>query len=78
MRKRFEFLNGGEPLKKAGVGAKELAVEVETLLSRFPTAGANPDERRRLRAALYRPLLSLPLEERLKVVDNIFSILFGD
>ena len=36
----------------------ELAKEAETLLARFPNATVNADEQRRLRAALYRPLIN--------------------
>lgn len=62
-------------LRAAGISAQDLAQEAETLLARFPNAPVNADERRRLRAALYRPLLGLGKEERGRVVDLILTIL---
>jgi type I restriction enzyme, R subunit len=52
-----------------------LATEAEALLIRFPNARVNIDEHRRLRAALYRPLLGLEKEERGRVVEAILAIL---
>ena len=37
--------------------------------ARFADAVVNADEQRRLRAALYEPLLALPQSERERVVD---------
>jgi type I restriction enzyme, R subunit len=62
-------------LSSAGISAKDLAQEAEELLARFPNAKVNADERRRLRAALYRPLLALDKEERGRVVDTILAVL---
>jgi type I restriction enzyme R subunit len=61
-------------LRKAGVSPMELAKEVERLLVRFPNARVNADEQRQFRAALYRPLLPLPKDERNRVVDLIMAI----
>ena len=68
-------LKDDEALAKAGVSAAELAKEAETLLTRFPNAQVNDDEQRRLRAALYRPLLGLDKEERDRIVEAILAIL---
>jgi type I restriction enzyme R subunit len=68
-------LKDDEALGKAGVSAVELANESEALLIRFPNARVNIDEQRRLRAALYRPLLGLNKEERGRVVEAILAIL---
>jgi type I restriction enzyme R subunit len=66
-------------LRVAGISAMELAQEAETQLARFPNARVNADEQRRLRAALYRPLLDLGKEERGRVVDAVLAILLdGD
>ena len=66
-------------LRDAGVSAMELARESETQLARYPNARVNIDEQRRLRAALYRPLLALDREERGRVVDMVLAILLdGD
>ena len=49
------------------------------LFARFPNAKVNADERGKLRAALYRPLLGLDKEERGRVVDVVLAILLdGD
>ena len=64
-------LKDDRALKAAGISASELAQEAETLLARFPNAALNPDEQRRLRASLYRPLLVVERDERGRVVDAI-------
>ena len=68
-------LKGDEAIIAAGIPTLDLAREVETLMNRFPNAGANPDEKRRLRAALYRPLLQLGKDERSEIVKRILAIL---
>jgi type I restriction enzyme R subunit len=68
-------LKDDEALGRAGISAVELARESETLLARFPNAQVNADERRRLRAALYRPLLGLDKEERGRAVEAVLTIL---
>ncbi len=64
-------------LRAADIQAAELAREAEALLARFPGAADNPEEERRLRAALYRPLLRLGGKERAPVVKRILSILLA-
>ena len=64
-------------LKAAGIPTLDMAQEVETLLDRFPNATVNAEEERRLRAALYRPLLRLKKDERGRVVGRILTILLG-
>ena len=64
-------------LAVAGISTLSLAQEVEGLLSRFPNAPVNADEQRRLRAALYRPLLQLDGDERSRVVERILTILLN-
>ena len=64
-------------LKVASISTLDMAREVETLLDRFPNAAVNAEEERRLRAALYRPLLRLRGDERGRVVERIFTILLG-
>jgi type I restriction enzyme R subunit len=68
-------LKNDEALGKAGKSALELAQESEALLARFPNARVNADEQRRLRAALYSPLLKLDKEQRGRVVDIALAIL---
>jgi type I restriction enzyme R subunit len=74
----FWLLKDDEPLRNGGISAKSLAQEAEMHLERFPNASVNADEHRRLRAALYRPLLNLGTEERARVVDLVLAILLGD
>ena len=64
-------------LRAAGINVMGLAREAEALFGRFPNAADNTDEERRLRATLYRPLLSLPANERGRSVERILAILLG-
>jgi type I restriction enzyme R subunit len=65
----FWALRNSAVLKSGGIDPLELAREIEKLLVRFPNAKVNADEQRQLRAALYRPLISLQKEARTDVVD---------
>jgi type I restriction enzyme, R subunit len=58
-------------LKAKGLSAMDVARETNSLLAKFPNAAVNPDELRRLRAALYRPLLRLEAGERARIVELI-------
>jgi type I restriction enzyme R subunit len=68
----FWLLRNETALKSAGVEPMEIARETEVLLARFPNASVNADEQRRLRAALYRPLLALK-NERTRIVELIVT-----
>ena len=68
-------LKEDEALRAVGISAEELAQEAETLLTRFPNAAFNADEQRRLRAALYNPLLGVDRNERGRIVETILGIL---
>ncbi len=70
------MLRNNAALKDAGINPEDLAREAQSLLERFPTASQNDDERRRLRAGLYVPLLKLPNDERTKIVDGVMETLF--
>lgn len=63
-------------LKATNIAAMEIAREAEALTSRFPNAAVNPDEQRRLRASLYRPLLTLGNDDRTRLVDLVVATLF--
>jgi len=65
-------------VKAAGLDAMTLAKECEELLGRFPNATVNADEQRRLRAALYKPMLKLASEERARAVDLVVKLLLAD
>ena len=71
-------LKDDHALGTAGVTALELAKEAERLMGRFPNAAVSADEHRRLRAALYRPLLMLDGTERSRIVERILGILLDD
>jgi type I restriction enzyme R subunit len=71
----FWLLRDDAAVKSAGLDAMALAQEAETLLTRFPNATVNADEQRRLRAALYKPMLPLAQEERARVVDLVVKLL---
>lgn len=71
-------LRGDAALQGAGIEAMEIAREAEVLLGRFPNAAVNPDEQRRFRAALYKPLLALSQDERARVVDLVVKLLLTE
>ena len=64
-------------LGKAHIDPMGLAREIDQLLARFPNAAQNRDEERQLRAALYRPLLALGNDERVRLVDLIIETVIG-
>lgn len=68
-------LKDDSALLQAGISTKQLAEESDALTTRFPNANVNADEQRKLRAALYRPLLDLNKDDRGRVVDSILAIL---
>ncbi len=68
-------LRGDAALRTAGIDPMGLAKEAEEQLARFPNAAVNSDEQRRFRAALYKPLLKLPQDERARVVDLVVKVL---
>jgi type I restriction enzyme R subunit len=71
-------LRGDAALQGAGIEAMEIAREAEALLGRFPNAAVNPDEQRRFRAALYKPLLALSQDDRARVVDLVVKLLLTE
>lgn len=69
----FWALRDDEVLKRADISAMDLAREADSELNRFPNARVNDDERRKLRATLYRPLLVLGKDDRARVVDLVLA-----
>jgi len=65
-------------VRAAGIDPMTLAKDAEGLLGRFPNASVNPDEQRRLRASLYKPLLALAQDERARVVDLVVRLLIAE
>lgn len=74
----FWVLREDAAAKSAGLDAMALAKDIEELLGRFPNAQVNPDEQRRLRAAIYKPLLGLPPEARARAVDLVLKLLLAE
>ncbi|MGB7421973.1 MAG: HsdR family type I site-specific deoxyribonuclease [Comamonas sp.] len=74
----FWVLREDASVKSSGLDAMALAKDIEELLGRFPNAQVNPDEQRRLRAAIYKPLLGLPPEERARAVDLVLKLLLAE
>jgi type I restriction enzyme, R subunit len=71
-------LHENAALYSAGISPMEVARDAEQLLSRYPNASLNLEEGRRLRSALYRPLLGLKAEERSRIVEKMMETLIGD
>lgn len=74
----FWLLRDDMAVKGAGVDPMALARDAADLLEKFPNAQVNPDQQRRLRAALYKPVLPLKQEERARVVELIVRILMSE
>lgn len=68
-------LRADADLGAAKIDAMDLAKDAEGQLARFPNAAVNSDEQRRLRAALYHPLLKLSATARARVVDVMIAVL---
>ncbi len=66
-------LRNDETLKGADIDVMAVAQEAEKLLARYPNATVNSEEKRLLRAALYRPLIKLGTEDRARVVDLVMA-----
>lgn len=49
--------------------------EIETLVSKFENWRENPDEKRRLRASIYKPLLGLEKDQRAAAIEQIMQML---
>ncbi|MCY4111367.1 MAG: HsdR family type I site-specific deoxyribonuclease, partial [Chloroflexi bacterium] len=64
-------------LTAAGVSVMQFAAEAQALVGRFPNAAVNADERRRLRASLYHPLLGVDGHARGRIVDHVLIVLLG-
>ena len=73
----FWALREEPALKQCGIDPLELAREIEKLLARFPNYRVNADEQRQLRAALYRPLITIAKERRTLIVDRIVANLLN-
>lgn len=68
-------LSRDEALARADLDTLAVAREVETLLGKFPNWVENPDEQRRLRLNLYKPVITLLAEQRKDAVEQIMQVL---
>lgn len=59
----------------AGLDTMWIAREVEVLLGKFHNWAENPDEQRRLRLNLYKPVIKLPGDQRKAAVEQIMQVL---
>lgn len=71
----YWLLREDPAVKASGIDPMAIAREAEKLLGRFPNSSVNSEERRRMRAALYQPLLKLAPEERSRVVELAMAFL---
>lgn len=71
----FWVISHDDSAKKAGFDGMAASREIEMVLSKFPSWRENPDEKRRLRAGLYKPLLALPKDDRAAVIERIMQVL---
>lgn len=54
-----------------------IAESIEVAVDQFPHWRQNPDERRRLRSGLYKPLLDsqVPAKSCTEIIDNVMNVL---
>lgn len=71
----YWVITGEDGAKKVSFDAMAASREIETVLGKFPSWRENPDERRRLRASLYKPLLDLGKDDRAAVIERIMQVL---
>jgi hypothetical protein len=64
-----------EDCEEGGLDTLAVAREVEATLTKFPNWQENPDEQRRLRLNMYKPLIGLPTEQRATAVEEIMEVL---
>ncbi|KQN04854.1 deoxyribonuclease HsdR [Sphingobium sp. Leaf26] len=64
-------------LAGGNIDVRQVAVLIDELRTRYPNAKLNDDERRRLRGALYLPLLELNDQDRSRIVDLIMRSLLS-
>jgi len=74
----FWSLRDDATMKSAGIDPMAVAAEAEKLLARFPNAAVNPEERRRMRAALYPLVLKLGGDDRARVVGMAMAHLLPE
>lgn len=71
----FWALRGDTALAAAGIDPMAVAREAQALIERYPNAPVNADERRELRAGLYKPLLALSPDDLKRTVERAVAAL---
>lgn len=71
----FSVLRLDPALEGLKVDIEHFAVNIESAVDQFPHWLQNPDEERRLRSGLYKPLLGLPAEPRRELIEKIMNVL---
>jgi type I restriction enzyme R subunit len=71
----YWVLSQDTAVEATGVDMAWAANEVEVTMSKFPHWRQNPDEKRRLRTGLYKPLVNLPAGPRSQLIDKIMQVL---
>ncbi|GAA2818999.1 HsdR family type I site-specific deoxyribonuclease [Saccharopolyspora taberi] len=71
----FSVLRREPALEGQKIDIQHLAVNIEAEVEKFPHWRHNPDEERRLRGSLYKPLLTLPAEPRKEIIEKLMNVL---
>jgi len=70
-------LKADHSLRGLKVDIQRVALSIEVAVDQFPHWQQNPDERRRLRSGLYKPLLDsqVPAKSCAEIIDNVMTVL---
>lgn len=73
----YSALSADSSLTDMRVDIQWVAVSIEAAMDQFPHWRQNPDERRRLRSGLYKPLLDshVPATSCAEIIDNVMNVL---
>ena len=71
----FWVLSQPDAAAADGFDPTAAAREIESVVEQYVNWRDNPDERRRLRASLYKPLLTLDKDERAAAIEQIMQVL---
>ncbi|SIL62624.1 HsdR family type I site-specific deoxyribonuclease [Mycobacteroides abscessus subsp. abscessus] len=73
----YSALSTERSLSELKVDIQRVAVSIEVAMDQFPHWRQNPDERRRLRSGLYKPLLDsqVPAKSCAEIIDNVMNVL---
>lgn len=73
----YSALKADHSLRGLKVDIQRVALSIEVAVDQFPHWQQNPDERRRLRSGLYKPLLDsqVPAKSCAEIIDNVMTVL---